>query len=96
MPKTDPTRFSNFELDWSPLRRIRRSLDMSQTDLARAVGVHRETIGRIERGVMDPSFRTVVAITKAMGTRQREVLPLAQQEGHVIELWHFYNVVEPA
>ena len=46
-------------------RRI--ELDMSQTDLAKAAGVTRQTIGLIEAGEFNPSINLCIAICKALG-----------------------------
>ena len=46
-------------------RRI--ELDISQTDLAKQVGVTRQTIGSIEAGDFNPSIKLCVAICKALG-----------------------------
>ena len=47
------------------LARIGR--DMSQEDLARAVGVTRQTIGSIENGSYNPTLKLCIAICKALG-----------------------------
>ncbi len=39
--------------------------DMSQDDLARAVGVTRQTIGSIENGSYNPTLKLCIAICKA-------------------------------
>ncbi len=41
--------------------------DLSQDDLAKAVGVTRQTIGAIENGSYNPTLKLCVAICKAMG-----------------------------
>ena len=46
-------------------RRI--ELEMSQTDLAKACGVTRQTIGLIEAGEFNPSINLCIAICKALG-----------------------------
>ena len=46
-------------------RRI--ELEMSQTDLAKAAGVTRQTIGLIEAGEFNPSINLCIAICKALG-----------------------------
>lgn len=47
-------------------RRI--ELEMSQTELARKVGVTRQTIGLIEAGEFNPSLRLCIAICRALDT----------------------------
>ena len=46
-------------------RRI--ELGMSQTQLAKAAGVTRQTIGLIEAGEFNPSLKLCLAICKALG-----------------------------
>ncbi len=41
--------------------------DLSQDDLAKAVGVTRQTIGAIENGSYNPTLKLCVAICKATG-----------------------------
>lgn len=41
--------------------------DMSQEDLAKTVGVTRQTIGLIENGNYNPTLNLCVAICKALG-----------------------------
>jgi putative transcriptional regulator len=45
----------------------RMELDMKQEDLARAVGVTRQTIGMIESGNYNPTINLCVAICKTLG-----------------------------
>ncbi len=47
------------------IARIER--DMKQEDLARAVGVTRQTIGLIEAGDYNPTLNLCLAICKALG-----------------------------
>ena len=46
-------------------RRI--ELNISQTELAKAAGVTRQTIGLIEAGEFNPSLKLCLAICKALG-----------------------------
>ena len=48
------------------LKIARVACDMSQEDLARAVGVTRQTIGLIEAGNYNPTLKLCVAICKAL------------------------------
>lgn len=41
--------------------------DMSQDDLAKAVGVTRQTIGAIENGSYNPTLKLCIAICRATG-----------------------------
>jgi len=49
------------------LRIARVESDMSQEDLAKAVGVTRQTIGAIENGSYNPTLRLCIDICKATG-----------------------------
>jgi DNA-binding XRE family transcriptional regulator len=49
------------------LKSARAILDMSQEQLAEAVGVTRQTIGMIEAGKFNPSLQLCIAICKTLG-----------------------------
>lgn len=49
------------------LKSARAMLDMSQEELAEAVGVTRQTIGMIEAGKFNPSLQLCVTICKTLG-----------------------------
>lgn len=49
------------------LKAARVAAGMSQADLARAVGVTRQTIGLIESGGYNPTLNLCVAICKSLG-----------------------------
>ena len=49
------------------LKLARLERDMSQADLAQAVGVPRQTIGLIESGNYNPTLKLCVAICQALG-----------------------------
>ena len=49
------------------LKLARLERDMSQADLAQAVGVTRQTIGLIEAGNYNPTLKLCVAICQALG-----------------------------
>lgn len=49
------------------LKSARAALDMSQQELADAVGVSRQTINAIERGDYNPTIRLCLAICKKLG-----------------------------
>ena len=49
------------------LKLARLERDMSQADLAQAVGVTRQTIGLIESGNYTPTLKLCVAICQALG-----------------------------
>jgi len=45
----------------------RMEVDMNQEDLARAVGITRQTIGLIESGDYNPTLNLCIAICKELG-----------------------------
>jgi putative transcriptional regulator len=49
------------------MRIARMEHDMKQEDLAKAVGVTRQTIGLIEAGDYNPTLNLCIAICKALG-----------------------------
>ncbi|MBE5924608.1 MAG: helix-turn-helix transcriptional regulator [Lachnospiraceae bacterium] len=49
------------------LKAARAGLDMSQDDLAKAVGVSRQTISAIEKGDYNPTINLCVSVCKALG-----------------------------
>lgn len=55
------------------LKSARVMLDMSQEDLANAVGVTRQTIGMIESGKFNPSLQLCISICKAVGKTLNEI-----------------------
>ena len=53
------------------IARIER--DMKQEDLAKAVGVTRQTIGLIEAGKYNPSLKICLSICKALGKKLDDI-----------------------
>ena len=49
------------------MKSARVALDMSQQDLATAVGVSRQTISEIEKGDYNPTINLCIAICKILG-----------------------------
>ncbi|MFP5332825.1 MAG: helix-turn-helix transcriptional regulator [Acidimicrobiia bacterium] len=49
------------------IRRRRKSLHLTQQDLADLVGVNRRSISELERGTGGTSLRTVIAVCQALG-----------------------------
>ena len=52
---------------------------MSQADLARLVGVRRETIGHLERGTYTPSLKLAWDIAKVFDTRIEELFDFQKE-----------------
>lgn len=49
------------------LKAARAGMDMSQDELAKAVGVSRQTINAIEKGDYNPTINLCIAVCKALG-----------------------------
>lgn len=62
---TDSRRGEDMKNKRMKIARLER--DMKQEDLARAVGVTRQTIGLIESGNYNPTLNLCIAICKALG-----------------------------
>ena len=56
------------------IRRLRKSARLSQDALARAAGIGRVTLVRLEKGEQTPRFKTLDAIAKALGVGVSELL----------------------
>jgi transcriptional regulator with XRE-family HTH domain len=56
------------------IKRRRRKLGISQDMLATKAGVHRHVVGRTERGIYNPTVRTLDAIAAALNTSIVELL----------------------
>lgn len=54
--------------------------DMSQTDLAEAIGVTRQTIGLIEAGGYNPTLNLCIAICKTLGRTLDELFWIEEGE----------------
>ena len=61
-------------------RRI--EVGMSQTQLAKAAGVTRQTIGLIEAGEFNPSLKLCLAICKALGVTLNDLFWEEDDDGH--------------
>lgn len=55
------------------LKSARAAMDMSQEQLAEAVGVTRQTIGMIEAGKFNPSLQLCISICKALGKTLNDI-----------------------
>lgn len=55
------------------IRELRAVLDISQDELATRVGVRRETIARLEKGMYNPSLKLAMDIAKVFGKSVEEV-----------------------
>jgi putative transcriptional regulator len=55
------------------IRELRARHDMRQEDLAKKVGVRRETIVFLEKGKYNPSLRLAYDVSRALGSTIEEV-----------------------
>ena len=55
------------------LKAARAGMDMSQADLAAAVGVSRQTINSIEKGDYNPTIKLCLAICKTLNKTLDEI-----------------------
>ena len=55
------------------MKELRASLNMSQEELAEKVGVRRETIARVEKGIYNPSLKLAMDISKVFGKSVEDV-----------------------
>lgn len=62
------------------MRENRARLEMSQEELAKKVGVRRETIGNLEKGRYNPSLKLAVDIARVFGRRVEEVFLFDEAE----------------
>ena len=62
------------------LRMARLEQDLSQAQLAEAVGVTRQTIGLIESGGYNPTLNLCIAICRALGRTLDELLWPQEEE----------------
>ena len=56
------------------IRRLRRSVELTQEELASAADIERVTLVRLEKGDQTPRYKTLDAIAKALGIRVSELL----------------------
>ena len=61
------------------IRHHRLLADMNQADLAKLVGVRRETIGHLEKGTYTPSLKLAWDIAKVFGTSIEELFEFREE-----------------
>jgi len=57
------------------IQKIRKGLKISQEELAARVGIHRNHMGRIERGETNPPIPLIEKIAKELKVKASELLP---------------------
>ena len=61
------------------IKELRQARDMKQSELAELVGVRRETIVRIEKGLYNPSLKLAVDIARVFGCTVEEVFIFGEE-----------------
>jgi transcriptional regulator with XRE-family HTH domain len=56
------------------IRQRRRACKLSQEELANGAGLHRNVIGRLERGIYNPSILTLISISSELAVPISELL----------------------
>ncbi|MFW2490375.1 helix-turn-helix transcriptional regulator [Clostridium chromiireducens] len=62
------------------IHELRREFNMKQDELAKLVGVRRETIGHLENERYNPSLKLAMDIAKAFGKSVEEVFAFVDDE----------------
>jgi transcriptional regulator with XRE-family HTH domain len=62
------------------VRGLRLERGYSQERLSLEAGLHRNYVGRVERGELSPTFEPLVAISKALGVEPDELMRLFLRE----------------
>jgi transcriptional regulator with XRE-family HTH domain len=62
------------------VRRLRLEREYSQERLSLEAGLHRNYVGRVERGELSPTFEPLVAISRALGIEPDELMRLYLRE----------------
>jgi putative transcriptional regulator len=63
------------------IKEFRARRNLTQADLAEAVGVRRETIVFLEKGKYNPSLRLAHLVAKELGTSLDQLFSFADEEG---------------
>lgn len=61
------------------IKELRARHGMDQAELAQRVGVRRETIGRLEKGLYNPSLKLAVDIARVFGLTVEEVFTFREE-----------------
>lgn len=62
------------------IKELRARYEMTQEDLARRVGVRRETIVFLEKGKYNPSLKLAYAVAKALHTTIEELFIFEEED----------------
>ena len=64
------------------IHELRREQKMSQSELAEAVGIRRETLSHLENGKYNPSLKLAMDIAKVFGKRVEDVFEFIEDEDY--------------
>ncbi|MEL4859944.1 helix-turn-helix transcriptional regulator [Pseudoflavonifractor phocaeensis] len=62
------------------IKELRAERNMDQMELAALVGVRRETIGRLEKGLYNPSLKLAMDIAQVFGLTVEEVFTFREEK----------------
>ena len=81
--RTKPARtpFSNFKLDFTPMKRRLGWLGMTQKQLALAVGVHAITMHKTLNNKSEPTFSQMLAASRALGVPIHLLFDVVELDG---------------
>ena len=80
MPKALAPPKSDLAALGAALRGLRLERGYSQERLSLEAGLHRNYVGRVERGELSPTFEPLVAISRALGVEPDELMRLYLRE----------------
>jgi transcriptional regulator with XRE-family HTH domain len=63
------------------VRRCREARRLSQAEVAKRTGLHRTFVGRVERGVTNPSFSHLQQLAAGVGVPLSVIVAEAEREG---------------
>ena len=61
------------------IRALRDKSGLSQEELGHASGLHRNYVGGLERGELNPSYTSIIKVASALGVRPSELIRLAER-----------------
>lgn len=67
------------------IHELRRARKMSQSELAEAVGVRRETLSHLENGKYVPSLKLAMDVAKVFGKTVEEVFEFVEEDEDAIK-----------
>ena len=62
------------------IHEFRKAMKLQQAELAELVGVRRETIGKLENGMYNPSLKLAMDIARVFGKSVEEVFEFVEDE----------------